>query len=173
MSSSKKLQVNKNKIITWLQEDKIPYKQEDTSKIPALAWNLIVGNNRVLVYSTTALPDRVFIQRDIRLSKRLQVRVNKKLDKQKLNSLVINIDSGLTNLNVRHQILFNDKKEFTGVRINLILIDNLNKETLLNSYFRVSEVFLTMTQGLSSLFGVAMDKLKQAEKKSSENPLAS
>ncbi len=36
MSSSKKLGVNRNKIITWLQEDKIPFKEVDVSKIPEL-----------------------------------------------------------------------------------------------------------------------------------------
>jgi len=76
-------------------------------------------------------------------------------------------------LNVRHQILFNDKKEFTGIRMFLILIDSLNKDTFLNSHIRISEVFGTMLQGLSSFLGVEMKKLKQAEKESSENPLAS
>ena len=54
-----------------------------------------------------------------------------------------------------------------------MLIDSLNKDTFLNSHLRISEIFGTMIQGLSSLLGVEMKKLKQAEKTSSENPLAS
>jgi len=173
MSSSKKLGVNRNKIITWLQEDKIPFKEVDVSKMPKLAWDLSVDNNHVLVYSITNLPDRVYIQRDIRLGKRLQKIVNKDWKKSNLNGLLISTESALTNLNVRHQILFNDKKEFTGIRMFLILIDSLNKDTFLNSHIRISEVFATMLQGLSSFLGVEMKKLKQAEKESSENPLAS
>ena len=173
MSSSKKLGVNRNKIITWLQEDKIPFKEIDVSKMPKLAWDLSVDNNHVLVYSITNIPDRVYIQRDIRLGKILQKIVNKDWKKSKLNGLVIDTESALTNLNVRHQILFNDKKEFTGIRMFLILIDSLNKDTFLNSHLRISEVFATMLQGLSSFLGVEMKKLKHAEKESSENPLAS
>ncbi|MCH8833749.1 MAG: hypothetical protein IIA81_05610 [Thaumarchaeota archaeon] len=173
MSSSKKLGVNRNKIITWLQEDKIPFKEVDVSKMPKLAWDLSVDNNHVLVYSITNLPDRVYIQRDIRLGKILQKIVNKDWKKSKLNGLLIDTESALTNLNVRHQILFNDKKEFTGIRMFLILIDSLNKDTFLNSHLRISEVFATMLQGLSSFLGVEIKKLKQAEKESSENPLAS
>ena len=173
MSSSKKLGVNRNKIITWLQEDKIPFKEVDVSKMPKLAWDLSVDNNHVLVYSITNIPDRVYIQRDIRLGKILQKIVNKDWKKSKLNGLLIDTESALTNLNVRHQILFNDKKEFTGIRMFLILIDSLNKDTFLNSHLRISEVFATMLQGLSSFLGVEMKKLKHAEKESSENPLAS
>ena len=173
MSSSKKLGVNRNKIITWLQEDKIPFKEVDVSKMPKLAWDLSVDNNHVSVYSITNLPDRVYIQRDIRLGKILQKIVNKDWKKSKLNGLLIDTESALTNLNVRHQILFNDKKEFTGIRMFLILIDSLNKDTFLNSHLRISEVFATMLQGLSSFLGVEIKKLKQAEKESSENPLAS
>ena len=173
MSSSKKLGVNRNKIITWLQEDKIPFKEVDVSKMPKLAWDLSVDNNHVLVYSITNLPDRVYIQRDIRLGKILQKIVNKDWKKSKLNGLLIDTESALTNLNVRHQILFNDKKEFTGIRMFLILIDSLNKDTFLNSHLRISKVFATMLQGLSSFLGVEIKKLKQAEKESSENPLAS
>ena len=173
MSSSKKLGVNRNKIITWLQEDKIPFKEVDVSKMPKLAWDLSVDNNHVLVYSITNITDRVYIQRDIRLGKRLQKIVNKDWKKSNLNGLLISTESALTNLNVRHQILFNDKKEFTGIRMFLILIDSLNKDTFLNSHLRISEVFGTMLQGLSSFLGVEMKKLKQAEKESSENPLAS
>ena len=173
MSSSKKLGVNRNKIITWLQEDKIPFKEVDVSKMPKLAWDLSVDNNHILVYSITNLPDRVYIQRDIRLGKILQKIVNKDWKKSKLNGLLSSTESALTNLNVRHQILFNDKKEFTGIRMFLILIDSLNKDTFLNSHLRISEVFATMLQGLSSFLGVEIKKLKQAEKESSENPLAS
>ena len=173
MSSSKKLEVNKNKIITWLQEDKIPCEEVDVSKVSTLAWNIAVDHIQVSVYSVTDLPDRVFIQKDIRFPEDIRELVNKKWDTPKLNSLLINIETTLTNLNVRHQFLFNDKKEFTGVRMNLILIEGLNKETLLNSHFRVSEVFLIMMQNLSSLLGVEMNKLKQEEKKHSKNPLAS
>ena len=173
MPSSKQLEVNKNKIITWLQEDKIPVKEEDASKVPELAWNLSIDTNQVSVYSATNLPDRVNIQKDIRLSPELQELVNKKWAKPKLNGLLVSVESALTNLNVRHKILFNDKKEFIGVRMHLMLIDSLNKDTFLNSHLRLSEVFGTMMQGLSNLLGVEMNKLKKAEKTSSENPLAS
>jgi len=172
MSSSKKLEVNKNKIIHWLQEDKIPYKEANISKMPKIAWLLSVDINPVLVYSMKDLPDRVFIQRDIRLSQELQDLANKSWKKPKLNGLLISIDSALTNLNVRHRILFNKKKEFTGVRMHLILLDSLNKDTFLNSHLRISEVFATMTQSLSNLLGVEMKKLKEVEKTASENPLA-
>jgi len=173
MSSSKILEINKNKIITWLQEDKIPCEEVDVSKVSTLAWNIAVDHIQVSVYSVTDLPDRVFIQKDIRFPEDIRELVNKKWDTPKLNSLLISIESALTNLNVRHQLLFNDKKEFTGIRMNLILVEGLNKETLLNSHFRVSEVFLTMMQSLSSHLGVEMNKLKQEGKKYSENPLAS
>jgi len=173
MSSSKKLEVNKNKIISWLQEDKIPYKEQDVSKVPKVAWHLSIDTNPVSVYSIKDLPDRVYLQKDIRLSLELQELVNKKWDKPKLNGLLASVESALTNLNVRHQLLFNDKKEFTGVRMHFILIDSLNKDTFLNSHLRISEIFGTMIQGLSSLLGVELKKLKQAEKTSSENPLAS
>jgi len=173
MSSSKKLEVNKNKIISWLQEDKIPCQETDISKVPDLAWNLLIDKNQVSVYSRADIPDRIFIQKDIRLSPELQELTNKSWGKPKLNGLLISIDSTLTNLNVRHQILFNDKKEFTGVRMHFILIDSLNKDTLLNSHLRLSEVFNTMMQSLSNLMGVEMKKLKEAEKTSSDNPLAS
>ena len=53
MSSSKKLEVIKNKIITWLQEDKIPCKEEDVSKIPIVAWHLSIDINPVSIYSIT------------------------------------------------------------------------------------------------------------------------
>lgn len=173
MSLSRVSEQNKNKIIDWLKQDGIPCKEIDVTSNPEIDWNLSVGLDRLSVYSMPKTLDRVIIQADIRLAPEHQELVNNQWSKIQLNTLLFNITSSLVMYNVRHQILFNSKQEFTGVRMHLFLIDNLNKETYLTSQMRIGEVFVTILNQLSMSLGIETQKMKQVQEASGVNPLAS
>lgn len=168
----RQIEVNKNKILDWLKEDNIPHKEIDVSKIPALRWNILIEGGQVAIYAMNNLPDRVIIQADINFTEEQQNLINKKWDEPKLSKLLLNILSSLTNFNVRHRILQKENKEIRGFRMNLFLIDGLNKESLMNSILRIGEVFLVTLNQLSSVIGVELQKLEEQQKAASFNPLA-
>jgi len=168
-----KAEINKNKIIGWLKEDEIPFKEIDISKLPLLEWSLSVGVNPISIYTAKTLPDRVFIQSDIGLAKEHKELINEKWEKTKLNTLLSQFVSSIISLNVRQRILLDDDKKIRGFRIHDFLIDNLNKENLIKTYLRIDEVIILTLQRLSSALGIEIQKLKQEQKTGSENPLAS
>ena len=90
----------------------------------------------------------------------------------KLSKLQLNIVSSLTNFNVRHKILHNKDKKVIGIRVFLFLIDSLNKDTLLNSVYRIGEVLTVTLNQLSSVIGVELQQLQEQQKAGSFNPLA-
>ena len=168
-----KAEVNKNKIIDWLKEDGIDFKETDVSKLPELEWSLAAGVNPISIYTVKKLPDRVIIQADIGLGEKHKELINEKWEKPKLNNLLGSFVTSIISLNVRQRILFDDKKMVRGFRIHDFLIDSLNKENLLKTYLRITEVVILTLQSLSSSIGVEMQKLQQEQKAGSENPLAS
>ena len=167
-----KAEVNKNKIIGWLKEDEITFKENDVSKLPLLEWGLTVGVNPISIYAVKKLPDRVFVQADIGLAKEHQELINEKWEKPKLNNLLGSFVTSIVSLNVRQKILLNDKKKVRGFRMHDFLIDSLNKENLIKTYLRIDEVVILTLQRLSSSLGIEMQKLQQEQKTGSENPLA-
>jgi len=167
-----KAEVNKNKIIGWLKEDGITFKENDVSKLPLLEWSLTVGVNPISVYTVKKLPDRVFVQADIGLAKEHQELINEKWEKPKLNNLLGSFVTSIVSLNVRQRILLDDKKKVRGFRMHDFLIDSLNKENLIKTYLRIDEVVILTLQRLSSSLGIEMQKLQQEQKTGSENPLA-
>ena len=169
--SSRQPEVNKNKILDWIKGS-FPNKEDDVTKFPNILWSIQIGGGGLIVYTMDTFPDRVIIQADISFSDEQQDLLNKKWDVQKLSKLQLQIISSLTNFNVRHSILSNKNKEITGFRIFLFLIDNLNKETLLNSIFRIVDVLNVTLNQLSAVIGIELQQLKQQQKESSFNPLA-
>ena len=167
-----KAEVNKNKIIGWLKEDGIDFKEMDIIKLPLMEWGLSVGKNHILIYTMKKFPDRVIVQADIDLGVTKEL-LNEKWDKQRLNNLLASFVATIISLNLKQKILFDDKKKVRGFRIHDFLIDSLNKENLLKTYLRITEVVILTLQSLSSSIGVEMQKLQQEQKAGSENPLAS
>jgi len=166
-----KAEVNQNKIISWLKEDGIDFKEMDIIKLPLIEWGLSVGKNHILIYTMKKLPDRVIVQADIDLGVTKEL-LNEKWDKQRLNNLLTSFVATIISLSVKQKILFDDKKKVRGFRIHDFLIDSLNKENLLKTYLRINEVVILTLQSLSSSIGVEMQKLQQEQKTGSENPLA-
>jgi len=169
--SSRQIEVNRNKILDWLKADGLVFDEVDVSKSPILEWNIHIKANNLSIYTMTAVPDRVVIQSDISFTQEQKDLLHKKWSKIKLNTLILNITTSLTNFNVRYTIL-HDKDVMTGIRINLFLIDSLNKDTLMNSVVRIGEVLRVTLYQLSSVIGVGLEELKQQQEASSFNPLA-
>ena len=169
--SPKQPEVNRNKILDWLKEDNVIHTEEDVSKSSVLRWNISTKPNNIAIYTMTTFPDRVIIQSDINFTEEQQEFLHKKWDKTKLNTLILNITTSLATFNVRCTIL-HDKEIFTGIRMSSFLIDNLNKETLMNSLVRIGEVLMVTLNQLSSVIGVELEQLKKQQEESSFNPLA-
>ena len=110
-----KAEVNQNKIIGWLKEDGIDFKEMDISKLPLLEWGLSVGKSHILIYTMKKLSDRVIVQADIDLGETKEL-VNEKWEKPKLNNLLTSFVTSVISLNVKQKILFDDKKK--GKRIS-------------------------------------------------------
>lgn len=172
MISLKQSEINKNKIVDWLKEDTISFKEIDLKKVPDFLWCIDLGLGSIITYTRKPLPDRVFIQVDILFTDEQQDMLNKQWNKTKLAQLQLRIVSSLTNLNVRHHILHDKDKNFTGIRIFSFLIDNLNKENFLNSFFRLNEVLNATLMQVSATVGIELQALKDQQKASSFNPLA-
>ena len=68
MISPKQSEINKNKIVGWLKEDKMPFKELDVKQQPELSWNIRIARNNVIAYTIKTHPDRVFVQTDISFS---------------------------------------------------------------------------------------------------------
>ncbi len=168
--SARKAEVNKNKILDWLK-DNFSLTEIDVSQMPEVAWSISIGGG-IAIYTINKNPDKVITQSDILFSEEQQDLLNNQWEKSKLSKLQLNITSSLTNFNVRYEFLLNKDKKIRGVRIHLFLIDNLNKETLLYSVFRIGEVLTVTLNQLSSVIGVELQQLQDQQDVSSFNPLA-
>lgn len=172
MISPRQSEINKNKIVDWLKEDKMPFKELDVKQYPELSWNIVIGGFNVVAYTTKTHPDRVFIQTDISFSKEQQDLLNKQWSKEKLVKFQLQVVASLTSFNIHNEILFDKDENIRGIRIYSFLIDNLNKENFMNSQRRLEEVFIVILTQVSATMEIELQALKDQQKASSVNPLA-
>ena len=98
--------------------------------------------------------------------------LNKQWVKERLAKFQYEIVASLTSFNVRHQLLTDKDNNFRGIRIDLFLIDNLNKENFMKCYSRIEEVWRVTLFQVSATVGIELQALKDQQKASSFNPLA-
>ncbi len=171
MTASRIADVNKNKVSGWLNEDGVIHGESDTSAMPLFRWVLQLKDTNLAIYTMDKFPDRVILQSDITFTAEQQDLLHKQWQKPQLDKLLLNITSSLTTFNVRYNIL-HTKEIITGIRISLFLIDGLNKEVIIKCIARIGEVLAVTLNQLSSVIGVELQQLKEQQKESSFNPLA-
>ena len=172
MISPRQSEINKNKIVDWLKEDKMPFQELDVKQYPELSWNIVIGGVNIVAYTTKAHPDRVFIQTDISFLKEQQDLLNKQWSKEKLVKFQLQVVASLTSFNIHNEILLDKDENIRGIRIYSFLIDNLNKENFMNSQRRLEEVFIVILTQVSATMEIELQALKDQQRASSVNPLA-
>lgn len=154
-----KVNQNKEKILTWLEEANIAYTITDIEKSNRkdLLFSIIAGNPSVAIYTMTAIPDRINLQTDIVFGGE-HIQLLEKMSEAVHSKLIVDISSSLTTFNIRHRFFLKDNK-LEKIRLYLFMHDDsniLNKDRFLQDFLRVQEVTRLLLDIINMNLGIAI-----------------
>lgn len=154
-----KVNQNKEKILTWLEEANIAYTITDIEKSNRkdLLFSITAGNPSIAIYTMTTIPDRINLQTDIVFGQE-HIQLLEKMSEVEHSKLIVDISSRLTTFNIRHRFFLKDNK-VEKIRLYLFMHDDsniLNKDRFLQDFFRVQEVTRLLVDIINMNLGIAI-----------------
>ena len=143
----------------WCKADKIDCADE-SSRNTHFSWALLI-NKQVMIYKQPHLPDRIYIQSQIRLSTQHEAMLDSKPELK--SNLMYNLTITATSLDMGLNFQITDKK-LKGINLSKIHFGStISKADLLRLYMRVQQVHLTVLNQLNNTLGMEFQQSHQIQ----------
>jgi len=152
-----KVNQNKQKILTWLEDIKANYTLADLEKLGRsdLLFSISLGDPSVVIYTITTHPDRIILQSDIMFSDNHK-EVIVKMSEQNHAKFVVGLETLLATLNIRYRFFLKDNR-VEKIRIHLFVHDDImTKDVILQDFSRVQEVTIVLLNQINTALGFAV-----------------
>ena len=152
-----KVNQNKQKVLTWFEEANISHTVADLEKLGRndLLFSITAGSPSTVIYTMTTHPDRIILQSEVEFSEEHKEMIVK-MNEQDHAKFVVNLQTLLTTLNVRHRLILKDNK-IEKIRIHLFVHDDImSKDVFLQDFIRVQEITEVLLNQINISLGLAV-----------------
>jgi len=170
--SSHQSDITKENIINWCKEDNIPCNDE-SSLNPQFTWSLTIGDPAIIVYKQPHLPDRIYIQSQIKIAPEHQTLIKDTWNVPKRNTFVVKLQSMAANLDVNMNFKFDKDGIMTSISsFKVHFHSTISKADFLQLFLRVQGIHRVLLNQLIIELGLELQQEQQKGQAGSDNPLS-